>query len=247
MTTLVRLYPRRWRDRYETEFLGLLEMRPPSARDRVDILLGALDARLHEEVPGSTTGPATVRRPARTLASLAAVAGASWLAWMTTLLLLFKGWGAGQPDFGVLIVTPVVAGLAMAVVHGALAKAAGDRTANTTAMVASVSCVAFGVGAVVGGPSLVVALIGSAVIAKDGIGGALPSWLRLGWIASVVAVIVAMLAFIGTDGTDVPLLAGAVPYGVVWLLIAVMLETRGIPEAIPPSAPGATPEPAAQP
>ena len=47
MSALVRLYPRTWRDRYESEFLHVLESRPPSPRDRLDIVRGALDAGLH--------------------------------------------------------------------------------------------------------------------------------------------------------------------------------------------------------
>ena len=50
MTALVRLYPRAWRERYEAEFLDLLEARPPTLGDRFDILRGALDARLHPQV-----------------------------------------------------------------------------------------------------------------------------------------------------------------------------------------------------
>jgi hypothetical protein len=50
MSGLVRLYPRAWRDRYEEEFLALLEARPPTSLDRLDIVRGALDARLHPQV-----------------------------------------------------------------------------------------------------------------------------------------------------------------------------------------------------
>ena len=50
MSALVRLYPRAWRERYEAEFLELLEARPPTIGDRFDILRGALDARLHPQV-----------------------------------------------------------------------------------------------------------------------------------------------------------------------------------------------------
>jgi plastocyanin len=49
MTALLRLYPRAWRDRYEDEFLALLESRPPDVLDRVDIVRGAVDARLHPQ------------------------------------------------------------------------------------------------------------------------------------------------------------------------------------------------------
>lgn len=238
MTALVRLYPRRWRDRYETEFLGLLEARPPSTRDRVDILFGALDARLHGEVPGSADGPALARRPVRILAIVAALAGASWLAWTAVLLLAFKGWGSEPPDLGVLAVTPLVAGMAMAVAHATLAIVAGATMRPYAVLVASLTAVVFGLATFAGGPLLVGALVGSAVVAIDGIGGGLPAWLRLAWIASAASVVVAMLAFIGGGGQDVPVLAGALPYGVVWLLIAVALTARGIPVDPTPTTSG---------
>jgi hypothetical protein len=65
MTALVRLYPQAWRDRYGEEFLDLLEARPPGLRDRLDILLGAVDARLNPEVPGTTPDHAPATRGAR--------------------------------------------------------------------------------------------------------------------------------------------------------------------------------------
>jgi len=43
---LVRLYPAGWRERYEDEFMAMLEDARPSLTDYADILLGALDARL---------------------------------------------------------------------------------------------------------------------------------------------------------------------------------------------------------
>jgi hypothetical protein len=44
---LLRLYPRAWRERYGVEMGDLLEHRPPSRRDAVDLVRGALDAHLH--------------------------------------------------------------------------------------------------------------------------------------------------------------------------------------------------------
>lgn len=58
MSRLVALYPAPWRARYEEEFLALLAERPPqSVAERADIVRGAIDARLHPQVPG----PARVR------------------------------------------------------------------------------------------------------------------------------------------------------------------------------------------
>lgn len=51
MSRLVALYPTGWRSRYEDEFLALLASRPPSIEDRIDIVRGAVDARLHPQVP----------------------------------------------------------------------------------------------------------------------------------------------------------------------------------------------------
>ena len=43
---LLRLYPRAWRERYGDEFLALVGDEPLSARHTIDILAGAIDARL---------------------------------------------------------------------------------------------------------------------------------------------------------------------------------------------------------
>lgn len=52
MSRLLDLYPEAWRARYGAEFLALLEDRPPSLRDRVDIVRGALDAHTSPQLPG---------------------------------------------------------------------------------------------------------------------------------------------------------------------------------------------------
>ncbi len=48
---LLRLYPRAWRARYEAEVRYVLGARPLRARDRIDLLRGALDAHLHPAAP----------------------------------------------------------------------------------------------------------------------------------------------------------------------------------------------------
>jgi hypothetical protein len=49
MSRPVALYPRPWRQRYETEFLEVLASRPLTSRDRLDVVLGALEARLRPD------------------------------------------------------------------------------------------------------------------------------------------------------------------------------------------------------
>jgi hypothetical protein len=48
----IRLYPRAWRERYEEEFVALIEQRPASFRDALDVALGVLDAWLRPQVEG---------------------------------------------------------------------------------------------------------------------------------------------------------------------------------------------------
>ena len=64
---LIRRYPGWWRDRYGDEVLALLEDRPPSRRDRLDLAHGAIDAHLRG-------GPAR----SRTLIVAALTAGGAW-------------------------------------------------------------------------------------------------------------------------------------------------------------------------
>jgi hypothetical protein len=62
----VRLYPAAWRARYGVEMLDLLDDRPPTWRDAIDLGRGALDAHLHP--------PTRSRLPA----FAAILAGAAW-------------------------------------------------------------------------------------------------------------------------------------------------------------------------
>ncbi len=50
MRWLVRLYPQRWRNRYGQELEAMLEQSRPSLRIAVDLVAGALDARLHSQL-----------------------------------------------------------------------------------------------------------------------------------------------------------------------------------------------------
>lgn len=58
--SLLRLYPRAWRERHGDEMLALLEDRPPSLADRIDLVRGALDARLHPSDPSRLPAVAAI-------------------------------------------------------------------------------------------------------------------------------------------------------------------------------------------
>ncbi len=57
MSKLLRLYPGPWRDRYQEEFIDLMSERPPSLADRLDIVRGAIDARLQPQLQGPDRFP----------------------------------------------------------------------------------------------------------------------------------------------------------------------------------------------
>ncbi len=78
---LLRLYPAAWRKRYGAEFAELLSARPPDIRDRFDIVLGAIDARVNPQLPTST-----IARTATAVDRLLALAG-------VTTGVLFAIWG----------------------------------------------------------------------------------------------------------------------------------------------------------
>lgn len=85
MSALVKLYPAAWRARYGPEFEALLAERPPSKRDLLDIVFGAVDARLSPQVDSA---PVVRHAPVSDrLAGAAAIAGG--LLWSLTYL---GGW-----------------------------------------------------------------------------------------------------------------------------------------------------------
>ena len=67
-TFLLSLYPRAWRQRYGAEIADLLRQEPLSLRLVIDLIRGALDARLHPELVGpilAAAGGGTVQVPSR--------------------------------------------------------------------------------------------------------------------------------------------------------------------------------------
>jgi hypothetical protein len=88
MSRLLALYPRAWRRRYGEELLSLIAVRPPNAGDRLDLVLGAIDAHLHPYLvtpeppagrPMRDISPGDLRI-ARRLGVGAMLGGIAWLA-----------------------------------------------------------------------------------------------------------------------------------------------------------------------
>ena len=99
MTRLIGLYPQAWRDRYEDEYLALLAERRPDPLDRLDIVRGAVDARLHPQVQGAPVAPEppVVRGPWPVRAGwLTLLGGVLWIATFVVVVnsrMIVDQWG----------------------------------------------------------------------------------------------------------------------------------------------------------
>lgn len=154
---LLRLYPRSWRERYETEMTALLEITRPDLRARLDLVRGALDAHL-----SSAEGA-----PGRIGIAAALVAGAVW-----TVVAVASLGAPAPPDWpGYLVETlPLAVVGAGAVMVGALAAARPAWSANGLPLESGLLAVVLGHGfwivvlgmAVVGGPYGAITAVGSA-------------------------------------------------------------------------------------
>jgi hypothetical protein len=142
MSRLVDLYPRAWRERYGDELRALLEQRPPSVRDRLDVLRGALDARIHPQLAGPTEpepideAVTNSRRAGRfTLAGALA-----WIAGMVVAVngpLVHESWGTYRDGAGGLpFIILAMALLAVGLAGTAERLPAGDRLGRAGAWVA---------------------------------------------------------------------------------------------------------------
>ena len=233
MNALIRLYPAAWRDRYGPEFEGLLAERPPTFRDRIDLILGAIDARLSPQVEATRPGrrvPVGDR-----LSGAAAIAGG--LIWCLTYLAV-----------GLLHVDDDLTPLILAAIGLMLLSLPGTYIGAYLRPVA-LGCLAFGlsIGAVLAGvlpwgPMLLMPLAGIAVVLGPGALALAAARARIRahdrWRLLVLTMTWPVLGFVivGTgvvSDVAVPFAVVAVlPIGIAWIATGARL-VRGI--AIPTS------------
>ena len=126
----LRLYPRRWRARYGDEMAALLQDRPPTSRDRMDLLRGAVDAWLHPPTP-SLVPP---------IAAL--IAGGLWT--MLATIVLLQPVPVDWPGY-VLEVVPLafVAVIFLAVAVLGLALRLGDGAGRAATLAAALAVIGY--------------------------------------------------------------------------------------------------------
>ena len=80
MRWILRLYPRRWRDRYHDEVAEVLDATAPTFNVAADLLLGALDAHLR---PQSAWDPEGAREGAPWTLAIVGVGVLLFVWWLT--------------------------------------------------------------------------------------------------------------------------------------------------------------------
>jgi hypothetical protein len=229
MTRLVRLYPRLWRDRYEAEILDLLEQRPPSVRDAIDLVRGALDAHLHPQAERASM-PWTHRLPG--LAVLAT--GLLWLAAVATVR---DPAGMDADRFLGLAAMTVLLGLPGDYLMPFGRRIAAALGIGVLGLVMFSTPWTLGIVIFLGVVSLVLGGTLTMAAIRAGIGATTRWRLLIGTVvAPLVVVAVISMGLIDEATGRLAVLVG-LPYGIAWILIGVRLIVRGSPTIIDPPTP----------
>jgi hypothetical protein len=225
--SLLRLYPRAWRERYGDEFAELLEARPPSLRDQLDIVLGAIDARMNPQLPG--------HRPARTasmrdrlLAIGAITAGVLFSLWAAVIVAALPRWGeAGAVDEGLLNLS-FGAGMLGAMLGIAVLLGLALRHIRDLHAIGAIGAVLAAAGFLMftgeSGTEAVLLLFSGTLLMSVGLARA------VGWVASLVLVVAtvfvaaAMFGFVGGNGQELLWMWMLVVYGPSWMLLGLNLR-----------------------
>lgn len=238
MSRLLALYPAAWRARYGEEFAELLEMRPPNLRDRLDIVLGAVDARINPQVPGADDRERSVAgdRVARVVAILAGVLFTVWgvvgatsmVPWDSGLdprgspELLNLAWMAGS--LGSLL-TAVAFGIILVRYERVLGYAGAAGAVLTPA---GLIMSALGMGML----GLLAIAIGVILFSWRANGRLLSTPVAFAFAAGSLFVVAGFLVFVAGGGQDVNVLLPMVGLGPSWIAFGLGLrQPRSMPDS----------------
>jgi hypothetical protein len=204
MTILLRLYPRAWRQRYGDELAALLDEQPATLLDRLDLIRGALDARMHPQVPGTNVAPRQeIPMDRKAFGILAAIGGIAWIVATATMFALPRveedSRNTSVAFFGFALGIALI-GIAL----GGLGTRPGSRISAQTGMViGAISLVMAAtfpwpwplfIGAILFFPVLTISSTFRGVM-----NGVLPSWLVLAFVIATVGNIAGMSGGVETD------------------------------------------------
>jgi hypothetical protein len=226
-TLLLRLYPEAWRARYGAEFAELLLARPPSPRDSLDILRGAVDARLNPQV---TEGPVTrVATAADRLIALAGVlAGSLFTLWGSIIAVASPRWGSFESvDEGLAGIAygAGMLGMILAVcVLVAIAARYADELGSLGAVAAIVTAGGFFVS--IGGATIVglLLLTGGSIVFAPRLARVVHPLVAASFALVTVLLALAMLGFVGSGGQTTFWSLWIVAYGPAWMVLGLGLR-----------------------
>jgi hypothetical protein len=204
---LIRLYPSAWRARYGAEMLDLLEERPPTWRDAIDLIRCAIDAHLHP--------PTASRLPA----FAAILAGAAWT--VVALAVLAEPVPPDWPGFLAWTLVPGLIGAVAGLIASlGLALRLGDVPGPLGRVAVAAVIVTHGAWAV----WLLMAILGSGYGAATAATGT----------AAAIATILLGLVLVGRDehpfGEALVVIGGALllPPPLAWVVVAVAWTAIGV-------------------
>ena len=226
-TWLLRLYPERWRARYGEEFSELLLVRPPSARDRFDILRGAVDARLNPQLIEEPV----VRVPTagdRLLALGAVVAGALFTFWASVIVVSTPRWGTGEVVDEDLAAIAYAAGMFGMILAVSVLLGLAARYADELGPLGAVSSIfsALGFLFAVGGVSIVglVLLTGGTIALAPSLSRIVHPAVAVFFALTTVLLALAMFGFVGSGGQTTFWLLFGGGFGPAWMLLGYGLR-----------------------
>ncbi len=242
MSSLLRLYPQAWRERYGDELVALLQDRPASMADHLDLIRGALDARLHPQVRGAAAIP-DKEFPVnqRAFGFVAAAGGIAWILGILSMYVLPRD-SEGSRSLGLAMVGMALAIACIGAALGDLGTRPGSVASARTGRAVVVVSIALGFTLLPAWPVFLFGLFGFpilvALLAIRGTqNGVFPTWFAV--VASIAAL--GVLGGIGADmqaGHDETLALIAV-VGLPALLLAALALRGPIASVAPP-----TPDPA---
>lgn len=239
MSALVRLYPAAWQARYGREFEALLVERPPTARDILDIVLAAVDARLSPQV---TAAPIRRTPISARLAGGAAIAGG--LTWCVTAL------AAAVLERDADLTLPILAALALMLLSlpgSYLSSYVRPVAVGTAALAISIGLWAMEV--IPWGPVLLIPMVVVLVVLLPGALALAATRARIRardrWRLLLLTMpwpitgIVAGLAGVVPEAIGLPLLiASLLPLGIAWIVTGARIARGSFAESTIASAGG---------
>ena len=228
MSTLLRLYPREWRERYQDELLALLEEHPPTLSDQFDLIRGAVDARLHPQVRGASAPENEIPVNQRLLGALAAVGGVPWILGLASLFVLPRD-AYGDRDSSVAFVAIIFAGACIGIALGELGTRRANPSSRRVGHAIAAAHMAAAATMLFGWPMFIIGLYAFPVLgilaAVRGVrNGVVPRWLVLAFLAFGIAT---MVGYLGGTAQDVAIVMMSA-LGVAGLALGARALGRGL-------------------